>query len=148
MNVFVLRTFHRAIRLMKAVPKIFHKHSVNAQNRMLVALRLHHIPHCQRSNIAAVFEISRIQCLLPHLVEDLASLLPCRKHRCRCGCGRSRDVFVFVVFLGSADDRVLRHVFHRLRDFGLRQGNVDDHARAVLEHIFFAALRGNGGSHE
>jgi len=86
-------------RWVDTVPKIFYKHSVNPQNCILVALRLHHISHRQRSNIAAVFEIARIHSLLPHLVKDLARPPSKPKHWCRCGRNRSRDVFVFVYSL-------------------------------------------------
>src|ERR1700674_3004129 len=127
---------------MHAVPKIFYKQSINSQNGILVALRLYYIAHGQRSNVAAVLEISRIERLLPHLVENLAALRPSRKHRCGRGRDSSRDVLIFVVFLGSADKSVMRHVFRNLRDYGLRQRIVNDQAVAILKTIFYAAMRG------
>ena len=142
LDVLVLAAFDRAVRLVHAVSNIVHKHSVNSQHGIFVALRLHHVAHGERSNIAAVFEVSRIERLLPHLIEDLATLRPCLKHRRGRGRDRSRDVLVFVVFLGSPDQSVLRHVFHNLRDFRLRQGNVDDQAGAILKNVLFAAMRG------
>ena len=126
---------------MDAVPKVFHEQSINSQNRIFVALRLHHIAHGQCPNISAFLEISRIQRRLPHLVENLAALRPCRKHRRGHGRDRSRDILVFVVFLGSPDDGVPCHLFHHLLDFGLWHWNIDDQARAILKDLFFAGRR-------
>ena len=111
---------------MDAAPEILHKHGINAQHGILVPLYLDHVAHGQRSHIAAVFKISRVERLFPHLVENLAALRPFRENWCRTCRDRSRDVFVFVVFLGSPDNRILRHIFDHLRDFRLRQREIHD----------------------
>ena len=52
---------------------------------------------------------------------------------------RACDEFVFVVFLGSPDHAVLRHVSHHLLDFAGRHGNVDDQTFAVGQLLLGAA---------
>jgi hypothetical protein len=105
---------------------------------------LHDIADGQGSQIAAVLKISGIERLLAHFVEDPATLGPCWKDGRRSGGNRSGDVLIAVVFLGSADEGVLGHVFDNLKDFGLREGKGDDQAIAVLKDIFFAAKRRDG----
>ena len=80
LDVLVLAAFDRAVRLVHAVPKIVHKHSVNSQDGIFVALRLHDVAHGQCSNVTAVFEISRVERFQAHFVENLAALGPFRKH--------------------------------------------------------------------
>src|SRR5437660_6869540 len=49
-DVFVFRTFDGTIRCMCDVAEIFDEDCVNAYNRMLFVLSLHHIPEGQASN--------------------------------------------------------------------------------------------------
>src|SRR5712671_5026586 len=78
-DVLVLATLDRTVRSMRDAPEIFHKNCINPQNCILVALTLHYVAHGQRPDIPAVLEITRIESMGPHLVDNLATIGPGRE---------------------------------------------------------------------
>ena len=75
-NVFVFATFDRTVRLMNGAAEIFYKERVYAQHGVLLALSLHHIPHGERSDVAAVFEVAGIDGLFSNFLKSLAARFP------------------------------------------------------------------------
>jgi hypothetical protein len=126
---------------MCAAPEIFHKHRVDFQDCIFVPLGPYHISHRQSSHIRAVFEIYWIERLQTHLVKDLSTLRPFRKDRRGRNRNRSRNVWIFVVFLGSTDDRILHHIFDGLLYLGFRKGNVHDQSRPIMNRVL-VTMRG------
>jgi hypothetical protein len=105
-------------------------------------LGLDDIANDQRADVAAVFEIARIEGMLALLVKDLTATLPHRKQMAGSDADGAGDVLIFVVLFGSLNDAVLNHVADDLGDLIQREGNVGDQARAVLNPVFFPSGKG------
>src|SRR5580658_3420806 len=102
---------------MNDLAEVFLEKRVDAQDRILVALRLDNVAHGERPHIAAVFEVARVERLFANLIKDLPSSVPWRKHPRRSGSFRSRYKFVFVVLFRPPDHTVLRYILDDLLHF-------------------------------
>ena len=109
---------------MRDLAEVFDEDCVDAQHGVLVALGLKHVAHRQRAHIAAVFEIARIDGLLPDLVENFPGPGSTPRNARGIGGLGAADVLILVVFLGSPDDPVLRYILHDLLDLGSGKGTL------------------------
>src|ERR1700722_9534535 len=142
-NVLVFGAFDRAVGLVHGVAEVFFKKRIDPQNRVLLALWLDDVSNYEGANIAAIFEVARVDRLIADFVENLPALVPSRKHRRGIRAFRTPDELVFVVFLGSADDAILSYILYHLLDFFLRHRNVDDQSFAIGQLFFSAAGEGS-----
>src|ERR1700733_6449936 len=138
-NVLVFGAFDRAVGLVQGMAEVFFKKRIDPQNRVLLALWLDDVSNYEGANIAAVFEVARVDRLIADFVENLPALVPSRKHRRGIRAFRPPDELVFVVFLGSADDAILGDILDHLLDFLLRHRDVDDKSFAIGQLLFTAA---------
>ena len=113
------------------------------RHRVLVPLRLHHVAHRQRADVAAVFEVARVECFLSHFEKNFAAIGPLGENSRGNRCHGSRNVLVFVVLLGAPDDSVLGYVGNHLGNFTLRQRDVHDQPHAVVDLVLLAGLERN-----
>ena len=80
---------------MSHVPKILHENGIDTEDRVFVALRLHHIAHGQRAYIRAVFEVPRIWRVFRTFLKPFARVSPFGKHRRGSHCDRAGDLSSF-----------------------------------------------------
>ena len=113
-NIFVFRTFDRSVGGVNGVPEVLDENGVDAQHCVLVSLRLHDISDSESADISALFKVSWIQSVGPHLVENRPTFLPGREAssgRLYFGPG---DVLIPLIFFTAPDDPVLNHFFDGL----------------------------------
>src|ERR1019366_7478823 len=147
-DVLVLGALDGSIRRVHDVAEILNKARIDVKHSVLVALGLHYVADDQRPDVSSVLEVSRVDSLQAHLVENLAALSPLGEHLGRSGRGRTGDVLVFVVFLGSPDEPVLDYVLHNLADLVLAERKVHDQAHAVLGGVLLPGGQSECGDRE
>src|SRR5215472_580433 len=123
---------------MAGLSKVFDESRFDTQQGVLVVLSVDDVTHGKRAEITAVPEVAGAERLQPHLVEDPALPSAVRKNTSRDSRLRSRDVFIFVVFLGAANDPVLGNVRNDLGDFILGKRKVHDQTGSILDVSLFA----------
>jgi hypothetical protein len=111
---------------MNGMAEVLLEKRVDAQDRVLVALRLHDITYGQGADIAAILKVAGVDGLCANLIENLAAFAPPRKYVAGSGGFRAGDELVFVVFLGSADDAVPGDILDDLLYFAHWQRDIDD----------------------
>src|SRR5580658_5622328 len=72
-DVLVFAAFHRAVRSMHGAAKVFHENGVDPQHGVLVALRLKHVAHSQRSDVAGILKVPGVERLQPDFIKNLAT---------------------------------------------------------------------------
>ncbi len=123
---------------MRCMAKVLDETGIDTQDGVFVVLGLNHIADSQRSDVPAVLEIPRINCLESNFVKDFPALGPLGKNVGRANLGGAADVLVFIVFFGSPDDAILDHILHDLGNFRFGEWHVDDQPHPVLRGVFFA----------
>src|SRR5580765_2093587 len=140
-DVFVFRTFNRAIRRMPDMAGIVDEARVDAKHGVLFVLSLYYVADSQSSNVCGVFKISRIHGLEPNFVENLSALGPGGEHAGGSSRLSPRDEFLLVVLLGTSNSSVLYNILNNLRDLGLGKGKIDDEPHSVLGCVFFTRCK-------
>src|ERR1700732_4864731 len=85
LNILVLAAFDGAVRRMNGVAEVLLEKGVDAKNRVFLPLRLHHLAHAPRANVAAILEVAGVDGVLANFVENFPALGPCRKYARRSG---------------------------------------------------------------
>src|SRR5215469_3281421 len=126
---------------MAGLSKVFDESRFDTQQGVLVVLSMDDVTHGKRAEITAVPEVAGTERLHPNLIEGLALPSAVRKNTSRNSRFRSRDVFIFVVFLGAANDPVLDNVRNDLGDFILGKRKVHDQTGSILDVSLFAGRK-------
>src|ERR1700722_7299554 len=128
-------------------PEVLDENSVDPQYRIFFVLRLNDVTYGERTHIATVFKISRIDRVKSLLVKNFSALSPFGERVRRGFRDRSGYELVLVVFLGSPDDAVLHDILHRLNYLRFGKRNVHDQPGAVLDSLFVIAHRAGKNTH-
>src|SRR5436309_8611580 len=127
---------------MNGVPEVLDKNGVDAQHCILVSLRLHHVSDSESADVTTLFEVSWIQGVRPHLVENRSTFLPGREAASGGLYLGPGDVLVALVFFTAADNPILNHFFDGLGHIRLWERYVLNQRGTVLSGVFLAS---NGG---
>src|SRR5215472_8623911 len=97
---------------MHPAAKILHENGIDFQHRVGFVLLDDHVANGQSADIATVLKVSRIQGVLPHFVENLASVAPRLEQGGVAGGSSSANRLIFRVLLRTSDNPVLYNLFH------------------------------------
>src|SRR5436305_13902179 len=124
---------------MNGVPEVLDKNGVDAQHCILVSLRLHHVSDSESADVTTLFEVSWIQGVGPHLVENRSTFLPGREAASGGLYFGPGDVLVALVSFTAADNPILNHLFDGLRYVWLWQGDVHNQPGTAWGAVFLAS---------
>jgi len=121
---------------------VFNENGIDLHAGMRCALRYYDIPHRDRAEVTAIFEMARREGIGSNLIKCAARTLPwCEGRRRVCGQG-PRKCFFSLVNVGAVQNRIVRNLFDDADDLGFGNGQIEDVARRL--NIIIVSVKGNG----